>query len=74
MKALKVGNYSLIWTHRATVVELAAQYQLPTVYEDRDYPDVGGLISYGVSYPDLFRRAATYVDRILKAPSLAISP
>ena len=42
------------------------KYRLPAIYSSREFVDVGGLISYGVSYPDLYRRAATYVDKILK--------
>ena len=43
-----------------------AKHRLPTIYSASDYVDAGGLISYGVSYPDLYRRAATYVDKIFK--------
>lgn len=48
------------------VVELAAKYRLPAIYPASEYVDDGGLIGHGVSYPDLYRRAATYVDKILK--------
>jgi putative ABC transport system substrate-binding protein len=44
------------------------------MYESRDYPDVGGLISYGVYFPDLFRRAAGYVDKVLKGAKPADLP
>jgi len=47
-------------------VDLAAKNRLPAVYMERDYVDAGGLISYGPNVADLFRRAATYVDKILK--------
>jgi putative ABC transport system substrate-binding protein len=47
-------------------VELAAKYRLPTVYEHDDFVRAGGLMGYGPSIPDLFRRAAIYVDKILK--------
>jgi putative ABC transport system substrate-binding protein len=47
-------------------VELAARNRLPTIYESREYVDAGGLISYGQNLYALFRRAAVYVDRILK--------
>ena len=47
MKALKVGNYSLIWTHRATVVELAAQYQLPTAMKTETTPMLADLSPMG---------------------------
>jgi len=52
--------------HRERIVELAAQSGLPAIYESRDYVDAGGLMSYGQNLAGLFRRAATYVDKILK--------
>ena len=48
------------------LIELAAKYRLPTVYTFKHYVDAGGLMSYGPDIADLFRRAATYVDKILK--------
>jgi len=48
------------------LVDLAAKNRLPAVYTSREFVDAGGLMSYGASQPDLFRRAATYVDKILK--------
>ncbi len=44
---------------------LALQARLPTVYGTREYVETGGLMSYGPNFPDLFRRAADYVDKIL---------
>jgi putative tryptophan/tyrosine transport system substrate-binding protein len=52
--------------HRAEVTSLAARYRLPAVYPRRFFTEVGGLLSYGSDLIDNFRRAATYVDRILK--------
>jgi len=52
--------------HRKRVVDLAAKNRLPAMYGSCEFVDLGGLMCYGVSYPDLFRRAATYVDKILK--------
>jgi len=52
--------------HRAEITSLAARYRLPAVYPFRFYTELGGLLSYGVDMTDNFRRAATYVDRILK--------
>jgi putative tryptophan/tyrosine transport system substrate-binding protein len=52
--------------HRRLLITLAARYRLPAMYEFRDYVVDGGLMSYGVSVPDMFRRAARYVDQILK--------
>ena len=52
--------------NRAEITSLAARYRLPAVYPYRSFAEVGGLLSYGVNLVDNFRRAATYVDRILK--------
>jgi putative ABC transport system substrate-binding protein len=52
--------------HRNLIITLAARHKLPTVYFDRFLVAAGGLISYGPDYFDLYRRAASYVDRILK--------
>jgi putative ABC transport system substrate-binding protein len=52
--------------HRVEITSLAARYRLPAVYPFRFFAEVGGLLSYGVDLPDNFRRAAGYVDRILK--------
>ena len=51
---------------RKRLAELAAKHRLPAIYEDKGYVDAGGLMSYGPNFPGLYRRAATYVDRILK--------
>jgi ABC-type uncharacterized transport system substrate-binding protein len=55
-----------MFAHRATIVGLAAKNRLPAAYGVRDFVDAGGLMSYGANVADLFRRAATYVDKILK--------
>jgi putative tryptophan/tyrosine transport system substrate-binding protein len=60
--------------YRAQIVGLAAKYGLPTVYASRFWSMGGGLISYGPDTPDLFRRAASYVDRILKGEKPADLP
>src|SRR5207245_5848801 len=51
---------------RKQIVELAARYRLPTIYQLREFPEIGGLMSYGASLSDAFRRVATFVDKILK--------
>jgi putative tryptophan/tyrosine transport system substrate-binding protein len=61
-------------THRARLVSLAAASRLPAMYGIREMVDAGGLMSYGVHYPDLYRRAATYVDKILKGAKPADLP
>ena len=60
--------------HRDPIVTLAARHKLPAVYFDRSFVTAGGLISYGPHYIDQFRRAATYVDRILKGEKPADLP
>ena len=53
-------------THRVEITSLAARYRLPAIYPYRQFTTVGGLLSYGDDLIDNFRRAPTYVDRILK--------
>jgi ABC-type uncharacterized transport system substrate-binding protein len=64
--ALTVLGTVTFSNERRRLVELAAKTRLPVVYMERDYVDAGGLMSYGPNVTDLFRRAATYVDKILK--------
>jgi len=52
--------------HRAQLQDLAAKSRLPAMYGSREYTEAGGLMSYGSDFRDNFRRAATYVDKILK--------
>jgi putative tryptophan/tyrosine transport system substrate-binding protein len=60
--------------HRNLIVELAARHRLPAVYSERAFPASGGLVSYGADFGDGFRRAAGYVDRILKGEKPADMP
>jgi putative ABC transport system substrate-binding protein len=64
--ALVVGSDTLVQTNQSLVIRLAAIHRLPSIYTFRDFVEAGGLLSYGVSLPDLYRRAAGYVDSILK--------
>jgi len=64
--ALLVGNDSVTQANRRQIVELAANHRLPAMYAAREFVDAGGLIVYAVSYADLYRRAAIYVDKIFK--------
>jgi ABC-type uncharacterized transport system substrate-binding protein len=64
--ALLAFDDALTVGYRARLVALAAKYRLPTMYGFREFPDAGGLLSYGPNLLDLYRRTATYVDRILK--------
>jgi putative ABC transport system substrate-binding protein len=65
-QALHVLPSPFLNAHRRLLIDLAARYRLPAMYEFREYVRDGGLMSYGVSLPDMYRRAASYVDRILK--------
>jgi putative tryptophan/tyrosine transport system substrate-binding protein len=60
--------------HRDLIITLAAQHKLPAVYQERNYITAGGLISYGPNFLEQFRRAAGYVDRILKGEQPADLP
>jgi len=72
--ALVVGIDTLTQINEKLIIELAAKNRLPTIYPSREFVDAGGLITYGVSYPDLYRRAATYADKILKGAKPADLP
>ena len=60
--------------HRDVIIALASRYKLPAVYHARVFVESGGLISYGPDTSDLYRRAAAYVDRILKGEKPADLP
>jgi putative tryptophan/tyrosine transport system substrate-binding protein len=64
--AVLVMPVPFTYTHRAQIVSLAARHRVPAMYGIRDFVDAGGLVSYAASLRDLWRRAASYVDRILK--------
>ncbi len=72
--ALTVVPSSMFFNERRRLVDLAAKNQLPAVYPQREYVDAGGLMAYGPNLADLVRRAATYVDRILKGAKPADLP
>jgi putative ABC transport system substrate-binding protein len=64
----------LFTTHRARLAALAVTSRLPAIYTFREYVEVGGLVSFGAHFPDFYRRAATYVDKILKGAKPADLP
>ena len=72
--ALVVVIDAITQANQQRIVGLAMKHRLPAIYSSREFVDAGGLISYGVSYPDLYRRAATYVDKILKGTKPADLP
>jgi putative tryptophan/tyrosine transport system substrate-binding protein len=72
--ALTVPSTPMFSSERRRLVDLTAKNRLPTVFSFREYVDAGGLMSYGPDLAALFRRAATYVDRILKGTKPADLP
>ncbi|HLH91665.1 MAG TPA: ABC transporter substrate-binding protein [Xanthobacteraceae bacterium] len=64
--ALSVGIDGVTQQNARTIVQLAAAQKIPTAYPSREFVDVGGMLSYGPSYPDLYFRAAGLIDKILK--------
>jgi putative ABC transport system substrate-binding protein len=62
---IAVGD-TLLLTHRARIADFAAKNRLPAMYGNEDFMDAGGLMFYGPNVADMYRRAATYVDKILK--------
>jgi putative ABC transport system substrate-binding protein len=63
-----------LFGERKRIVELAGKYRLPAIYIQKEYVDDGGLMFYGADYDDLYRRAAVYVDKILKGAKPADLP
>ena len=74
VQALYVTVDPLTITNRIRINTLALGARLPTMYALREYVDAGGLMSYGPNFPDLFRRAADYVDKILRGAKPADIP
>ena len=72
--ALAVLGSAIFNSERGRLVDLAAKHRLPTMYTSRDFVDAGGLMAYGPNRADSFRRAATYVDKILKGAKPADLP
>ena len=79
MKAQSADAFSvliapIILVNRKTIIELAARHRLPVIYPFREFVDDGGMMSYAPSLANLFHRAATYVDKILKGAKPAEMP
>ncbi|MGH9426295.1 MAG: ABC transporter substrate-binding protein, partial [Terriglobia bacterium] len=70
---LTLGSAILV-SQRAQIVELAVKNRLPAIYYESQYVEAGGLMTYGVNLLDLYRRAATFVDKILKGRKPADLP
>ena len=73
-QALYVVEDPIFFAHRMPLLRLASSARLPTIHETRRFPEAGALMSYGPDLYDLFRRAAIYVDRILKGAKPADLP
>jgi len=72
--ALVISSAPLLSFHRKKILQLVEQNRIPAIYPDQEWSTAGGLISYGANLPDLYRRAATYVDKILKGAKPADLP
>ena len=74
VNAITTTTRRSFFAERKRIVELAGKYRLPAIYFQKEFVDDGGLMSYGVDYADLYRRAAGYVDKILKGAKPADLP
>ncbi len=72
--ALLVFPSTMLFNERARIVALAAKHRLPSVFNNRQAVELGGLMSYGTSIPELLRRTGTYIDKILKGARPADLP
>jgi putative ABC transport system substrate-binding protein len=66
LEALLVYPHPMFWLERRRIAQLASEIGLPAIYENADFVEAGGLMAYGASLVDMSRRAAGYIDRILK--------
>jgi putative tryptophan/tyrosine transport system substrate-binding protein len=73
-EAVLVLQSAVIYMHRKQIVDHAVKSRLPAIYNVPEFVEAGGLMTYGVHLPDLYRRAATYVDKILKGAKPADLP
>jgi putative ABC transport system substrate-binding protein len=64
--ALLIVQSPMFFAHLNRLAQLATRHRLPTIVGSREYAEAGGLVSYGTDYPELFRRAAVFVDKVLK--------
>jgi putative ABC transport system substrate-binding protein len=74
VNAIMTTSAPRFFAERRRIVELAGKYRLPAIYPQKEFVDEGGLMSYGADYVDLYRRAAVYVDKILKGSKPADLP
>jgi putative ABC transport system substrate-binding protein len=74
VNAIMTGGGRLLFAERKRMVELAVKHRMPAIYPQKEFVDDGGLMSYGTDNADLYRRAAVYVDKILKGAKPADLP
>jgi putative ABC transport system substrate-binding protein len=74
VKAIMTTSIRFFFAERKPIVALAGKYRLPAIYNGKDYVDEGGLMSYGPDNDDQYRKAAHYVDKILKGTKPADLP
>jgi putative ABC transport system substrate-binding protein len=72
--AIVVGLEAVTQAHRKMIAELAAKHRLPAIYGGREFVEAGGLMFYGPNFTDIYRRAATYVDKIFRGAKPADLP
>ena len=72
--AIMTTGATFFFSERKRLFELVNKHRLPAIYSQKEYVDEGGLMSYGADYDDLYRRAAVYVDKILKGAKPADLP
>jgi putative ABC transport system substrate-binding protein len=73
-QGLVIVSTPFMYVHREDIVDLAVKHRIATIFEAPPYVEVGGLMSYGVSLPEMVRRAAVYIDKILRGASPADLP
>jgi putative ABC transport system substrate-binding protein len=73
-EALLVHPHPMFWVERRRIAQLASETGLPAIYENADFVEAGGLMAYGANLADMSRRAAAYIDRILKGVKPADLP
>jgi putative ABC transport system substrate-binding protein len=74
VNAIMTISIRQFFAERKRIVELAGRFRLPAIYFQKEFVDEGGLMSYGADFDDLYRRAASYVDKILKGAKPADLP
>ena len=72
--AIMTTGAPFFFSERKRLFELVGKHRLPAIYSQKEYVEAGGLMSYGTDYEDLYRRAAVYVDKILKGAKPADLP